>query len=132
MSHNYATNRSTATAATNALSTVLGVDPTTLHPSQRKDAAWRLVWLHKSTPEMDGTIFTLASLAALAGTTPETISVMRRRKRFLREEGRVPSGSWAVDISDYSIHGRRQEGIGEALEAALKETLGDIVREAGR
>lgn len=63
MSRNFGRNSNTAAAATKALISLLGIAPETLDPGQRKDAAWRLVCLHHSTPEMDGPVFTLRSLA---------------------------------------------------------------------
>lgn len=128
MSRNFGCNPSNAAAATNAVTTVLGIAPETLDLDQRKDAAWRLVCLHKSTPEMDGPVFTLSSLAALAGTTPETISVMRRRKRALEAEGQKPTGSWTRDRSTFAA----LKTTGPALAAALKETLSDLIGEVGK
>jgi hypothetical protein len=89
-----------------------------------------MVCLHKSTPEMDGPVFTIRSLAALGGVTPDTISTMRRRKRALEAGDRKPTGFWSVDISDKAAALPRSEPLGDTLKAALKETLGDLIREA--
>lgn len=132
MSRNFGRNSNTAAAATNALTNMLGIAPETLDLDQRKNAAWRLVCLHKSTPEMDGPVFTLRSLATLAGTTPETISVMRRRKRALEAEGQKPTGSWTRDRSTFAAQKAPEYAFGPALGEALKETLGDLIGEAGR
>jgi len=95
-------------------------------PEERKDAAWRLVCLHQSTPEMHGPLFTIASLANVEGVSAETISIMRRRKKSLKAEDQKPSGIWARDISD-SAAAMPPRATGEALKDALRAALTGLV-----
>lgn len=126
MSKHYGRHSNTAAAMTETLNTLFGSAHHAWTPEQRKDAAWRLVCLHRSIPEMHGPIFTIASLASVGGVTPQTISVMRRRKKVFTAAGRKPTGSWARDISD-SAPALAQRVTGEPLKAALREALTALV-----
>jgi hypothetical protein len=126
MSKHYGRNSNTAAAMTQTLNALFGSAHQGWTPEQRKDAAWRLVCLHHSTPEMHGPIFTIASLASVGGVTPQTISVMRRRKKALEAAGRKPSGTWSRDINDRATS--LPQGVsGEHLREALKEALTGLV-----
>lgn len=126
VSKHYGRNSNTAAAMTETLNALFGSAHLGWTPEQRKDAAWRLVLLHQSTPEMHGPIFTIASLANVGRVTPQTISVMRRRKKAPEAGGRKPSGSWARDISD-SAATMPPRVVGEPLKDALREALSGLI-----
>lgn len=96
-----------------------------LTPTQRKNAAWKLVWLYSDAMSIRRT-------AQAAGVSKRFVSIMRARASLMKAQGQDWTGNWYNDQRDHgSDQDQYQEMTNGQRKSAIKQLSKDLQKAAG-